>query len=129
MKLTAFTAVETRFGFTARSASFAVWGLANREREPRLTAGRLSREGLGRIPLETRKRDMTQARQMMATAAAIALTFGISGKTLDPIEQDEPISTGDILIVTNDSAAEEASLTAKIDQPDRGNPITGNSSE
>jgi hypothetical protein len=72
---------------------------------------------------------MTQARQMMATAAAIALTFGISGKTLDQIEQDEPISTGDILIVTNDSAAEEAGLTAKIDQPDRGNPITGNSSE
>ena len=101
---------------------------------------------------------MTQARQMMATAAAIALTFGISGKTLDLIEQDEPISTGDILIVTNDSAAEagltedsaeqsakmskEAGTpegdnlgavpeddTAKIDQPDRRNPTTGNSSE
>ena len=101
---------------------------------------------------------MTQARQMIATAAAIALTFGISGKTLDPIEQDEPISTGDILIVTNDSAAEagltedsaeqsakmskEAGThegdnlgavpkndTAKINQPDRRNLTTGNSSE
>ena len=101
---------------------------------------------------------MTQARQMIATAAAIALTFGISGKTLAPIEQDEPISTGDILIVTNDSAAEAGQIEesadqsakmgqeggmhegdnlgavpendmAKIDQPDRRNPTTGNSAE
>lgn len=98
---------------------------------------------------------MTQARQLIATAAAIALTFGISGKTLDPIEQDEPISTGDILIVTNDSAAgqiedsadQSAKMgkegghegdhlgavpendTAKIDQSGRRNPTTGNSSD
>lgn len=101
---------------------------------------------------------MTQAISFIAGAAVIALTFGITGKTLDPIEQEEPISTSDILIVTNDTAAEvgqtedsvdesakmgkEAGThegdnlgampendTAKIDQPDRRNPTTGNSPE
>ncbi len=64
---------------------------------------------------------MTQARYFIATGAAIALTFGITGKTLSPVEQDEPLSTGDILIVTNDTAA-GASQTRDA----AGNPTTDN---
>jgi hypothetical protein len=46
---------------------------------------------------------MTQARTSMASAAVIALTFGIGGQTLTPVQQEEPLSTGDIVIVTNDA--------------------------
>ncbi len=47
---------------------------------------------------------MTQARTAMVSAAVIALTFGIGGQTLTPVQQEEPLSTGDIVIVTNDAA-------------------------
>ena len=40
----------------------------------------------------------------MVSAAVIALTFGIGGQTLTPVQQEEPLSTGDIVIVTNDAA-------------------------
>ena len=100
---------------------------------------------------------MTQARASMASAAVIALTFGIGGQTLTPVQQEEPLSTGDIVIVTNDAAPQAGQTednadqsakmgkkegthegenlgatpendTAKIDQPARRNPTTDNSS-
>jgi hypothetical protein len=49
---------------------------------------------------------MTQARALLASAAAIALTFGVTGQTMSPVETEKPLSTNDILIVTNDTAAE-----------------------
>ena len=49
---------------------------------------------------------MTQAGAFLAGAAAIALTFGVTGQTLAPVETQEPLSTNDILVVTNDTAAE-----------------------
>ena len=100
---------------------------------------------------------MTQARTSMVSAAVIALTFGIGGQTLTPVQQEEPLSTGDIVIVTNDAAPQAGQTednadqsakmgkeegthegenlgatpendTAKIDQPARRNPTTDNSS-
>jgi hypothetical protein len=100
---------------------------------------------------------MTQARTSMASAAVVALTFGIGGQTLTPVQQEEPLSTGDIVIVTNDAAPQAGQTedtadqsakmgkeegthegenlgatpendTAKIDQPARRNPTTDNSS-
>jgi hypothetical protein len=93
----------------------------------------------------------------MASAAVVALTFGIGGQTLTPVQQEEPLSTGDIVIVTNDAAPQAGQTednadlsakmgkeegthegenlgatpendTAKIDQPARRNPTTDNSS-
>lgn len=93
----------------------------------------------------------------MVSAAVIALTFGIGGQTLTPVQQEEPLSTGDIVIVTNDAAPQAGETednadqsakmgkeegthegenlgatpendTAKIDQPARRNPTTDNSS-
>jgi hypothetical protein len=71
---------------------------------------------------------MTQARYFIATGAAIALTFGITGKTLSPVEQEEPVSTGDILIVTNDTAAGAGQTRDAAARPDHRNPTTDNSS-
>ena len=97
---------------------------------------------------------MTQGRTSIASAAVIALTFGIGGQTLTPVQKEKPLSTGDILIVTNDTApqagqtedrADESAKmgkeegtqegeglgatpendTAKIDQPARQNPPSG----
>lgn len=99
---------------------------------------------------------MTQGRTFMASAAVIALTFGIGGQTPRPVPPEQPLSTGDIVIVTNDAApqagqtedsadqsakmGQEAGThegdnlgatpendTAKIDQPARRNPTTDNS--
>jgi hypothetical protein len=100
---------------------------------------------------------MTHARRFLASAAVIALTLGITGQTMAPVETEEPLSTNDILVVTNDAgsspgqtnAQESAKMgqengtqqgddlgavpqsdTAKIDQPPSRNPTTGeNSSE
>jgi hypothetical protein len=100
---------------------------------------------------------MTQANTLVASAAVIALTLGIGGQTPTPVQQEQPLSTGDILVVTNkaapqagqaDESAEESAKmgkdsgthegdnlgatpendTAKIDQPARRNPTTDNSS-
>jgi hypothetical protein len=100
---------------------------------------------------------MTQGRTSIVSAAVIALTFGIGGQTLAPVPSEQPLSTGDIVIVTNDSApqagqtedsADESAKmgeeegthegenlgatpendTAKVDQPARRNPTTDNSS-
>lgn len=72
---------------------------------------------------------MTQARYFIATGAAIALTFGITGKTLSPVEQDEPLSTGDILIVTNDTAVGAGQTRDAAEWPDHRNPTVDNSWE
>ena len=45
---------------------------------------------------------MTHAKSFLASAAVIALTLGITGQTLAPVETEEPLSTNDILVVTND---------------------------
>jgi hypothetical protein len=100
---------------------------------------------------------MTQTNTVLASVAVIALTLGISGQKLAPVETEQPLSTGDIVIVTNESAPQAAESeenaedsakmgeeegthegdnlgatpendTAKIDQPGRRNPTTGNSS-
>jgi hypothetical protein len=98
---------------------------------------------------------MTHARRFLASAAVIALTLGITGQTMAPVETEKPLSTNDILVVTNDtdsspgqtSAQESAKMgqqngtqqgddlgavppsdTAKIDQPPRQNPTTGENS-
>jgi hypothetical protein len=47
---------------------------------------------------------MTQANTLVASAAVIALTLGIGGQTPTPVQQEQPLSTGDILVVTNDAA-------------------------
>ena len=47
---------------------------------------------------------MTQANTLVASAAVIALTLGIGGQTPTPVQQEQPLSTDDILIVTNDAA-------------------------
>jgi hypothetical protein len=107
------------------------------------------------ISTDREEMEMTQARTSIVSAAVIALTFGIGGQTLTPVQDEEPLSTGDILIVTNETAleagqsednAEESakmgkeegahegenlgappeSDTAKVDQPPSGNPTTGN---
>ena len=94
---------------------------------------------------------MTLARTYIVSAAVIALTFGIGDQTLTPVPNEEPLSNGDIVIVTNDTASQAGqtedsadqsakmgkeegtnegenlgatpeSDTAKIDQPARGNP-------
>jgi hypothetical protein len=99
---------------------------------------------------------MTQGRTFIASAAVIALIFGIGDQTPTPVPPEQPLSTGDIVIVTNDAApqagqtednAEESAKmgqeegthegdslgatpendTAKIDQPARRNPTTDNS--
>jgi hypothetical protein len=98
---------------------------------------------------------MTETRNFIASAAVIALTFGIGGHLLGPGEEsvrEQPLSTGDIMIVENDAApnavesednAEDSakmgkeegtqtgetgetpeSDTAKVDQPER-DPDTG----
>ena len=99
---------------------------------------------------------MTLARTYIVSAAVIALTFGIGDQTLTPVPNEEPLSNGDIVIVTNDTASQAGqtedsadqsakmgkeegtnegenlgatpSDTAKIDQPARGNPTSDNSS-
>jgi hypothetical protein len=47
---------------------------------------------------------MTQANTLVASAAVIALTLGIGGQTPTPVQQEQPLSTDDILVVTNDGA-------------------------
>jgi hypothetical protein len=47
---------------------------------------------------------MTQGRTAIVSAAVIALTFGIGGQSLTPVPSEQPLSTGDILIVTDDTA-------------------------
>jgi hypothetical protein len=93
----------------------------------------------------------------MASAAVIALIFGIGDQTPTPVPPEQPLSTGDIVIVTNDAAPQAGQTegsadksakmgqeegthegetlgatpendTAKIDQSARRNPTTGNSS-
>ena len=104
---------------------------------------------------------MTRGRTSILSAAVIALTFGIGGQAVTPLDseslEEHPLSTGDIVIVTNDAApqagqteddADESAKmgkeegthegedlgatpendTAKIDQPARRNPTTDNSS-
>jgi hypothetical protein len=103
---------------------------------------------------------MTRRRTSILSAAVIALTFGIGGQAVTPLDseslEEHPLSTGDIVIVTNDAApqagqteddADESAKmgkeegthegedlgapendTAKIDQPARRNPTTDNSS-
>ena len=38
---------------------------------------------------------MTQANTLVASAAVIALTLGIGGQTPTPVQQEQPLSTGD----------------------------------
>jgi hypothetical protein len=100
---------------------------------------------------DRRKRGMTQTNTVLASVAVIALTLGLSGQKLAPVETEQPRSTGDIVIVTNESALQAAESeenaedsakmgkeegthegdnlgatpendTAKIDQPGRRNP-------
>jgi hypothetical protein len=126
--------------------------------EPGAVRARLFGRGVCDIArIEPRRRDMTQGRTFMASAAVIALTFGIGGQTPTPVPPEQPLSTGDIVIVTNDAAPQAGQTedsadqsakmgqepgthegdnlgatpendTAKIDQPARRNPTTGNSS-
>jgi hypothetical protein len=100
---------------------------------------------------------MTQANASVTSAAVIALTLGIGGQTPTPVQQEQPLSTDDILVVTNeatpqagqieDSARQSAKMgeragtqegddlrvmpesdTAKIDQPPRRDSTAGDSS-
>jgi hypothetical protein len=47
---------------------------------------------------------MTQANTLVASATVIALTLGIGGQTPTPVQQEQPLSTDDILVVTNEAA-------------------------
>jgi hypothetical protein len=100
---------------------------------------------------------MSEAKAVLASVAVIALTFGITGPTIAPVDTEEPLSTKDILIATNDTAAETGqieesaqepakmgkqegtqegdnlgatpeSYIAKVDQPPHRNPTTDNTS-
>jgi hypothetical protein len=101
---------------------------------------------------------MTQASRILASAAVIALTLGITGQTTAPRDAP-PLSTSDITIAaaensgaavgqpeekaedsakmgTEDGTHEGDNLgatpeddTAKIDQPARRNPTTGNTGD
>ena len=46
------------------------------------------------------------AHTSIISAAVIALTFGIGGENLTPVQHEEPLSDGDIVIVANDAAAQ-----------------------
>ena len=59
---------------------------------------------------------MTQARTSIVSAAVIALTFGIGGQTLTPVQDEEPLSTGDILIVTNETAPQAGQSEDNVDE-------------
>jgi hypothetical protein len=100
---------------------------------------------------------MTHANVLIASAAVIALTLGVTGETTAPRDAP-PLSTSDITVAMDDTAPapgqteenaedsakmgkeegthEGANLgatpendTAKIDQPARRNPTTGNTGD
>ena len=56
---------------------------------------------------------MTHARRFLASAAVIALTLGITGQTMAPVETEEPLSTNDILVVTNDAGSSPGQTNAQ----------------
>jgi hypothetical protein len=71
---------------------------------------------------------MTHGNSFWAGAVVIALTLGITGQTKAPTETEKPLSTNDILVVTNDTGW-QTDEPVKIDQPPRWNSTAGGASD